>query len=448
MNKIQELYDKKIKLVEDQRAILGKAEEEKRDITPEEEKTYETMGKDYDKTVEGIRVMEEDEEKRTKRKADLEAREADLKATKKSTIKPDPNVKTETRTDGLPSLDYLQPEYRTIFKEHRRLTNGRFATLEYDRAWNRAMIDGLMSLNYDEQRALQADLDTKGGFLVTPEQFIAKLIMKMDNLVFMRQKATIIRVPSAESLGVAALDADPIDPTWKGEISEADEDNTMAFDKRNLFPHPLKELLKVSEKLLRVAVLPIDTLVKDRLAYKFSVVEENTFLNGSGSNQPLGLFTDSGMGISSASTYNVSAGNTSSAVRADGLINAKYNLKAQYQARAEWIFHRDVIKQIRKLKTGEGEYLWRAGIATDRPDTILDRPFHMSEYAPNTFSASKYVGIIGDFTFYWIVDALDIRIQVIMEKYITTGQIGYLAQKETDGMPVLAEAFTRVKLGS
>jgi len=34
----------------------------------------------------------------------------------------------------------------------------------------------------------------------------------------------------------------------------------------------------------------------------------------------------------------------------DGLINAKFSLKGQYWANAEWLFHRDAVKQIAKLK--------------------------------------------------------------------------------------------------
>jgi HK97 family phage major capsid protein len=65
---------------------------------------------------------------------------------------------------------------------------------------------------------------------------------------------------------------------------------------------------------------------------------------------------------------------------------------------------------------------------------------------PNTFTASQYVGILGDFSSYWILDALSMAIQVVVELYAATNQNGYIIQAEIDGMPVLAEAFARVKL--
>jgi len=71
----------------------------------------------------------------------------------------------------------------------------------------------------------------------------------------------------------------------------------------------------------------------------------------------------------------------------------------------------------------------------------------MSEYAPNTFTTGLYVGILGDFSNYWIADAVDMQVQVLKELYAETNQTGYIGRLDTDGMPVLAEAFARVKLG-
>jgi HK97 family phage major capsid protein len=124
----------------------------------------------------------------------------------------------------------------------------------------------------------------------------------------------------------------------------------------------------------------------------------------------------------------------------------KYSLKPQYQKTAEWLFHRDALKQIRKLKDGNGQYLWMTGITAGAPDMILDRPVNQSEYAPNTFTTGLYVGLLGDLRFYWIADSLDLQIQRLVELYAETNQVGFIGRLECDGMPVLEEAFARVKL--
>ena len=145
---------------------------------------------------------------------------------------------------------------------------------------------------------------------------------------------------------------------------------------------------------------------------------------------------------------NVTTGNTSTTIKADGLIEALYNLKSQYISNATWIFHRDAVKNIRKLKDGEGNYIWQSGLADNKPATILGRPYFMSEYAPNSFTASQRVGIVGDFRFYAIATALQMQIQVLNELYAATNQTGFIGRLEVDGMPTLAEAFSVVTLGA
>jgi len=73
-------------------------------------------------------------------------------------------------------------------------------------------------------------------------------------------------------------------------------------------------------------------------------------------------------------------------------------------------------------------------------------PISMSEYAPSTLTTGLYVGILGDFSNYWIADALDMQVQRLVELYAEANQVGFIGRLETDGMPVLEEAFSRVKL--
>ena len=222
----------------------------------------------------------------------------------------------------------------------------------------------------------------------------------------------------------------------------------MAFGKRELTPHPLARLIKVSEKLLRIAAIDPESIVIQRMAYKFGTVSEYAYLLGTGAAQPMGVFTAAAVGFGISTARDVSTGNTATAFTTDGLMEALYSLKAQYHKTATWIFHRAAIKMLRKLKDGEGQYIWNPDIKGGQPDMILGRPYKMSEYCPSTFTASQYVGIIGDFSHYWIADALNMRIQRLNELYAATNQIGFIGRMESDGMPVLEEAFARIKLST
>lgn len=313
------------------------------------------------------------------------------------------------------------------------------------KAFNIALGQGIQAVPADLVNALQFDSDTAGGFLSAPQEFVAQLIKAVDNSVFMRMKATVLPpLTGAHSLGAPALDNDPADDDWVSEIQSTSEDSTMSFGKRELVPHLMTKLIKVSMKLLNNSATPAGQIVNDRLAYKVGITAEKGYLTGSGANQPLGVFTASDSGISTS--RDVSTGNTTTSIKFDGLIEAKYSLKGQYQNTAEWLFHRDAVKQISKLKDGEGQYIWSASVRDNDPDRLLGRPVNQSEYAPNTFTTGLYAGLLGDFSHYWIVDSLQMEIQRLNELYAATNQVGFISRFSSDGAPVLEEAFARVKL--
>lgn len=430
---IRELLERRATLIVEARGIIEAADAEERGLSDEEEQRYNTL-------MDQVTGMTADIERRQR----LEAMERDLQQPVQTATRPEPEgdgaraqVTFESR--ALRLLNEQQADWLER-AEWRRLASTIEPTYRSEfRAWLR---DGAIS---PEMRALQADSDTVGGYLVTPMQFVDRLIQAVDNMVYIRQWATVFPVPTADSLGAPSLDTDPADPTWTSELAIGSEDSSMAFGRRELHPHPLAKYIKLSRKLLRM-VPDVEGLVRQRLGYKFSVVMENAYLNGSGAQQPLGVFTASNDGISTG--RDASTGNTTTELRFDGLIEAKYTLKQQYWPRARWIFHRDGVKQIAKLKDGEGQYLWRESVRVGEPDRVLGFPVFMSEYAPNTFTAGLYVGILGDFAYYWIADALDMEMQRLVELYAATNQVGFIGRMESDGMPVLEEAFVRVKLAS
>lgn len=294
-----------------------------------------------------------------------------------------------------------------------------------------------------ELRALQADSDVSGGFVTTPQQFVNRLIQAIDNQTFIRQWATPNVIANAQSLGMPYLASDPDDADWTSELGTGNEDSGMNFGKRELYPHPLAKRIKVSNKLLRLNP-DVEKLVIDRMAYKFGITLEKACMTGNGANAYLGVFTASANGVSTG--RDVSTDNTTTAFTADGLKNAKYALKAGYWPRAKWVFHRDAVKMLAKLKDSENRYLWQSAIQQGQPDMLEGIPLFTSEYAPNTFTAGLYVGILGDFSFYHTADALDFSVQRLNELYAATNQTGFISRLESDGMPVLEEAFVRVKL--
>lgn len=299
-----------------------------------------------------------------------------------------------------------------------------------------------------ERRDLSADTASEGGNIVAPQQFVAQVIKAMDNQVFVRQLATKYTLGSFANIGVPTITADPADADWTTEVAAVSNDTALAFGKRTMAPNMLTKGIKVSIKLLEVATLPAEQIVADRLAYKFAVSQEKAFLTGTGSGQPLGLFTASASGISTG--RDVATDNTSSAFTFDGLMNAVMSCKQQYRRTGSWILHRDAVKMARKIKTGisgDTTYVWQPSVQVGQPDTLLGFPVYESEYAPSTFTTGLYVGLFGDLSKYWIVDQLPYTVQRLVELYAGTNQVGFIGRMSSDGAPVDELAFARVKLG-
>jgi len=316
------------------------------------------------------------------------------------------------------------------------------------KAYRRALAYGPEVLNADERKALRADEDIAGGFLVAPQQMAQDLLKFVDDRVYVRQLATVEQLGAAASLGVVSLDTDLSDWDWTTELATGAEDTIKPFGKRALTPHPLAKRIKISKTLIRKSTRPVDTIVRDRLGYKYSVSLEKAYLTGDGFQKPLGLFTASPDGIPVArdTTYT----DTNDTTRSDSIIDARYTLKAQYQEarNTRWIVSREFVKRVRKFRDANGQFMWNPGLGlqSGQPPTILDIPYLQSEFAPSTFTSGLYIALLGDLSFYWIVDSLQLDIQVLLELYAETNQIGYIGRYEGDGMPVLAEAFTRLKV--
>lgn len=412
---LSELRDLRGKAVADARSIVDLADKEKRTRTPEEETRYQAF------IADAIRLKTEIEDE--ERMQDLER---------------------ELAAESLRNSQQKQEQGGKPGEEDRFTLAFRKMVIEGERSLTNAELNCLKK-ELLESRGLTAGTDIKGGFTLTPQEFVNQLIVAVKNKVFMRQLATVIPLNGSSSCGVPTLDTDVGDADWTPEIKTVTEDDNITFGKRELRPHPLSKMVKISEPLLRNSALNPESIVNDRMAYKFGVAMEKSYLVGNGVQQALGVFTASNDGIPTA--RDVSEGNAATEMKADGLIAAKYSLKAQYMEAAKWLFHRDAVKQLAQMKTGDGYYIFELADKPGVPDMLLGRPLIMSEYAPNTFTTGLYVGMFADFSYYWIADSLALQFRRLNELFALTNQVGFIGRMETDGMPVLAEAFTRIKLG-
>ena len=291
------------------------------------------------------------------------------------------------------------------------------------------------------QRALSGETGGKGAFLI-PEAQSNEIIIALKDSLWIANEAKIYNT-MARGVGVPTLEADPGDSEWTGEVSKVPEDDQMKFGKRRLTAHPLAKRLKISTDELMDSP-EVENIVRDRLNYKMQVTGEKAYLTGDGVNKPLGLFTEDNDGI--GSDRDVADGNKATEITVDGLINAKYHVREAYHTEGGWIFGRLGMRELIKVKDEEGRPLLQLSYREGESDRILGHPVRTSEYAPQTFTTGKIVGLYGNLRYYGINFAPAKSLQRLDELYAETSEVGFITRMRGDGMPMLAEAFSRVKL--
>lgn len=430
---LKELVERRAKCIADARALLDKAQNEGRALTAEEAQAYDRAMDESDKHKDSINALRDAET----RAARLAAAEADAERM----------LPRKTRDAQVGGADSTESEFRYSLRwpgrgERVIRMSGSTATREYREAFSRFVRHG----GEAECRSISVDTAASGGYLVMPQQMAAGIARSVDDEVFVRRLATVVQVQQADSLGIGVQESNPDDADWTAEIRDVNVDSAQTFGKRELKPVLLSKAVDVSQKMLRV-MPEIELFIQDRLAYKFAVTMEKAYMTGHGANQPLGVFTASSNGV--PTTRDVTCG-TTTAITDTGLIDMLYGLKSGYRSdpSCAWVFSRAAMAQIRKLKDSQGGYLWKPGqgLETNTGDTLLGKPVFESEYVPATFTTGQYVGMIAAWRHYWIADSLLMTIQRLNELKAAQNLVEFIGRAETDGMPVIAEAFVRGKL--
>ncbi len=305
------------------------------------------------------------------------------------------------------------------------------ASAEYKKAfWNAMRTRAGEGLDPVVRNALQIGTDTEGGYLV-PDEFERTLVEALEDENIFRRLANVIttasgdrKIPVVASKGTASW----IDE--EGTIPESDD----SFGQVSIGAYKLGTMIKVSEELLNDSVFRLEPYISKEFARRIGNKEEESFFIGDGSGKPTGILAAAGgaqLGVTTASA---------TAITIDEVLDLFYSLKAPYRNKAVFIMNDATVKAIRKLKDGQGQYLWQPSLQAGTPDTILNRPLYTSAYVPAIASAAKTIAF-GDFSYYWVADRQGRMFKRLNELFAVTGQVGFVATQRVDGKLILPEAI-------
>ncbi len=392
MGKINDMREQRAKTWEQAKAFLDARRNEKGILSAEDRNTYERM------EAEIVDLGAEIE-----RQERIEAYERELNAQVGRPITSRP----ETAPKGEKKTGRASDEYRQAFWNHLR------------RRENDPML----------RNALQVGTDSEGGYLV-PDEFEHTLIEALDEENIFRSIARIIQTSSGDrKIPISASKGEAAWIDEEGAYPESDD----SFGQVSISAYKLGTIIKVSEELINDSVFDIEGYIAREYARRIGTKEEAACFTGNGSGKPLGILAANGgaqVGVTAASV---------AAITCDEVIDLYHSLRSPYRKNAVWLTNDSTIKALRKLKDGNGQYIWQPSLSAGTPDTILSRPVKTSAYMPELGAGEKTLAF-GDFSYYWIADRQGRTFKRLGELFAPTGQVGFLGSQRVDGRLILPEA--------
>lgn len=397
---IKELFAKRANLWENAKDFLNTHQDENGLMSAEDAATYDKMEADIQDYTAQIERME--------RQAKIDAQ--------MSAWNGSPLI-------GAPGAGTRQPEARTGI-----------ASDNYAEDYNcylrgRALIHNVMS----------EGVDANGGYLV-PTEFERQIVTALDENNVVRSVANVIKTAAERKIPVAASH---VAAQWTAENGAYTESNS-TFAQKAIDAYKETALAKVSIELLQDSMFSVEAYLANEFGRAFGILEEEAFCVGTGTGQPTGIFNAYDNNAPVGGEINVITG-TSGAVKGDDLISLVYALKAPYRKNAKFLMKDSSVAEIRKLKDGNGVYMWQPSLQAGQPDKLLGYDLLTSAYAPE-IAANALPVAFGDFHSYWISDRSGITIQRLNELYSANGQVGFIATKRCDGKTILHEGIQLLKV--
>jgi len=385
--RIGDIIEERAGLVEAMRGILNTAESEQRDLSAEERQEYDGQEERVQELTSDIRRHEQ-----------LAAVEAvDLR---------DPSVEQPDNPEGSRTVGRDSDEYRDAFT-----------------AAMRGQEDA------EQRSTLNTSTDAEGGFAV-PEQW-GDLHESLREAGVIRELATVVTTEMGGNLHVPYISADAAQP---GPVAEEDPipDDGETFAEKIIAAYKRARITKASEEVMQDALFDVAGFVGGRLGFDLGRAANAWYVNGDGVGEPEGLFAGATVADTLASA---------TAITGDEIIDLFYSVIRPYRANGVWIAADTTIAAVRKLKDGNGQYLWQPALQAGEPDLLLGKPAYSDPDVDPLGVSNRVLGFGDVKRAYLIRDVLGVTIRLLLERYADTGQVAWRGQLRTGGAIVDQNAF-------
>ncbi len=300
---------------------------------------------------------------------------------------------------------------------------------------------------------MQVASDPSGGFWVTPD-VSGRMVQKLYETTPMRQLANVVNITTDALEG--PIDNGEVDAAWVGEKQTRSQTDAAQIGMWRIPANELYAYPMVTQKLLEDASIDVEAWLAMKAVAKFSRKENQAFINGDGNLKPKGIlqygFASTADDTRAWGTFQyvatgTSAGFGSSTNGADKLLDLIFEVKAGYRQASSFLMARRTVRDVRKLKDGQGNYLvdlrLRDGALVE---SIFGFPVVDGEDMP-AIAADSLSVLFGDFAeAYTIVDRLGTS--VVRDNITSPGFVKYHMRRRTGGGAVNTEALKALKFGA
>lgn len=235
----------------------------------------------------------------------------------------------------------------------------------------------LLRRGYVENRVQTAGTDAAGGFTVptTLANFIVST-MKDWGPMYDPGITTELVTSSGNAFDIPTNDDTGNTAALKSEGADLTDDDSgdLAFGEKNLNAYVYATpWLKISFELLQDSAFNLEAFIGAKLGERLGRIANQRLTIGTGSSQPNGIVTAAAIGKTAAAA---------AAIAADELIDLQHSVNAAYRRspRCGWMFADTTLASIRKLKDGQGNYLWQMGdVRVGAPDLILGKQYYVND---------------------------------------------------------------------
>ena len=285
-----------------------------------------------------------------------------------------------------------------------------------------------------EGKSLSVGSDPDGGYLV-PEETETTINRALRDISPIRAIAGVRQVSGSVYKRPYAISG--LVTGWIGEAAARPETTSPTLSELSFPTMELYAMPAATASLLDDSAVNIDEWLAEEVRVAFAEQEGTAFVTGDGINKPKGFLTYTTVANASWTWGNIgtiatgAAGAFPANDAGDVLIDLVYAVKAGYRANAHFVMNRATQAQVRKMKDGDGTYLWQPASEPGQSPTLLGFPIAESEDMPDVAANSLSIAF-GDFRRgYLIVDRVGIR--VLRDPYSSKPYVLFYTTKRVGG---------------